>query len=51
MSANGSKATLQGDRRMSALPLKADINSRDDHVRLGPTGDIAGWSEMKEAAN
>src|SRR6516225_372900 len=32
MSVPGQKATLQGDRRMSALPLETDIYSRDEHV-------------------
>src|SRR6516225_1886661 len=34
------KPTLQSDRRMSALPLEADIYSRDGHVRLGLRGDM-----------
>jgi hypothetical protein len=32
----GQKTTLQADRRISALPLEADIYSRDGHVRFGP---------------
>jgi hypothetical protein len=32
--------TLQGDQRMSALPLEADVYFRDGHVRFEPTRDI-----------
>jgi hypothetical protein len=35
----GQKATLQSDRRISALPLRADICQGDDHVCLRPTAD------------
>ena len=41
MSQMGQKATLQADRRMSALPLTADIHRDDDHVSFGPIGDIS----------
>jgi len=37
--APGHKPTLQGDRRVSALPPEADIHRRDDHVRFGPFPD------------
>ena len=38
--AEGQKTTLQGDRRMSALPLEADIYSRDDDVCFGPVPEV-----------
>jgi hypothetical protein len=31
-----SKAHMQSDRRMSALPPEADIDRSDDHVSFGP---------------
>jgi len=34
-SARSQKTTLQDDRRMSALPLEADVYSRDGRVRFG----------------
>ena len=33
--AMAAKATLQSDRRMSSLPLNADIYRGDDHVSFG----------------
>jgi hypothetical protein len=40
MSALGQKQTLRGVRPMSALPLKADIDEHDEHVRFVPMADI-----------
>jgi hypothetical protein len=40
MSALGQKRTLTDVRMMSALPLKADIVVRADHVRFVPKADI-----------
>jgi|SRR3974390_1229256 len=40
MSVLGQKATLQGDRRMSALPQKLDIAEAREHARKGPEADI-----------
>jgi len=36
MSAMGQKQTSRHPWAMSALPLKADIDRRDEHVRLVP---------------
>ena len=45
MSALGHKRTLRNVRSMSALPPKADIAERDQHVRFVPIADIA--TEMR----
>ena len=40
MSQTGQKPTLQSDRRISALPPKADVRVTHRHVRFGPHPDI-----------
>src|SRR5262252_1354342 len=39
---SGQKQTLRGVRPMSALPPKADIADRDEHVRFVPKADSCG---------
>jgi hypothetical protein len=40
MPAQGQKATLQGDRHMSAQPSEADIAEALEHARKGSKADI-----------
>jgi hypothetical protein len=41
MSALGQKQTLRSEIAMSALPPKADIAEREEHVRFAPLTDIS----------